>query len=250
MKRFKIIPLTFMLTLLAISLFNINTATAGWLTDPSGDTTLAKCDITRLDVSKEEMKITFLGNPSLDENNTVRLDYNVWVETSQLDETADLTWSTDSYEYVCHLTCRWSSGWINESYIQAFRYYQTSDGSAHVEGNYYWNPITDTWVGTNPEVDCAVISGNTISWDVTGAIFREQPLGTGYAVQGIANSNYGLMLNDTGPNTVLVDEFDNMCELPTDTNTPTLPFPATGLIASFVFLASVAIVTTIFRKKR
>ena len=240
-----------MLTLLAISLFNINPAVAGWLTDPSGDTSLAKCDITRLDVSKEEMKITFLSNPFLDENNTVRLDYNVWVETSQLDNTADLTYSTDNYEYLCHLDCRWISDvWTNTSYIQAFRFYQTSDGSAHVDGSFYWNPNTDNWEGTNPNVDCAEISGNIISWDVTGAIYRYQALGTGYAVQGIANSNYGLVRNDTGPNNILVDEFDNMCELPSTTGTPTFPFPASGLIASFAFLTSVAIITTIIRKKR
>jgi hypothetical protein len=257
MKRFKIIPLALMLTLLAIPIFSTKPAAAGWLTDPLGDTLLAKCDITRLDVSKEEMKITLASAPYLDENNTVRLDYNVWVNTDTYDDDstssdeADLTWSSDFYEYLCHLTCRWSGGtWINESRIEAYRFYQTADGSATVDGHFYWNPNTENWQASDPVVDCAVISGNTIIWDVTGAIYRYDYLGTGYPIQGIATTGYGLMLNDTGPNLYMVDEFDNMCSQPTGTNTPTLPFSATSFIVSLAFLATITMVSVIIKKKR
>jgi len=239
-----------MLTLLAISSISIDPAIAGWQTDALGDSEIAICDITKLDVSKEEMKITLAQAPFLNSTNTTRLDYNVWVETSQLDDTADLTWDSANYEYVCHLTCRWlSDAWINESYIMAHRYYRTADGSAKVEGTFYWNPVSDTWEASNPSLEVAVIIGNTIVWDVTGAIFRAQPLGTGYVVQGISNANYGFSLKDIGPNNNLVDEFDNMCEPPTSSSgTPSLP--ATGVIISMVFLAVATIGASIIRKRK
>ena len=93
------------------------------------------------------------------------------------------------------------------------------------------------------------VIGNTIVWDVTGAIYREQPIGTGYVVQGVATAAFGLVVRDRALESGWVDEFDNMCVAPT-TGTTTPLFPAAGLIASFAFLASVAIVTTIIKKKR
>ena len=114
-------------------------------------------------------------------------------------------------------------------------------------GTFYWNPLTDSWQGTDPNLDVAVISGNTISWDVSGAIFREDVLGSGYAVQGISKADRGLVNKDIGPNNHLVDEFDNMCTAPTSTN-PTNIFPSLGMLFSFVFLG--LIISSIYLIKR
>ena len=232
-----------LLFLFIFSSVNISFTLAGWDTDPLGDSDLAMCDITRLDVDPDFMKITvaetIVMNESLSGLFGIGLDYNVWIETSQYDNTADLTFSTDTYEYVAHLSCKWiSDAWVNESYLLATRYYLTSDGSSKTEGTFYWNIGTNSWQATIPDQDIAIISGTTITWDTEGALFREQPLGTGYVVQGIASASYLMALKDVGPNNHLVDEFDNMCVPPsTSSTTPTNPLPSIGFLFSIVFLA-------------
>lgn len=243
MRRSKIIFTGLLFFLFIFSSVNISFTLAGWDTDPLGDSDFAMCDITRLDVDPDYMKITvaetIVMNDALSGAFGIGLDYNVWIETSQYDDTADLTWSTDFYEYIAHLSCKWiSDAWVNESYLQATRYYRESDGGTKTEGTFYWNIQTSAWQVTNPDQDIATIEGNTITWDTDGAIFRAQPLGTGYVVQGIANANYLLALKDVGPNNHLVDEFDNMCgPPPTSSTTPTNPLPSIGFLFSVVFLA-------------
>ena len=62
MKRFKIIPLTFLLTLFAFSLLNINLTLAGWQTDTTGDADgIGSCDIT-----KTEVEVTYYSHPTDD----------------------------------------------------------------------------------------------------------------------------------------------------------------------------------------
>ncbi|NHJ06097.1 MAG: hypothetical protein EAX90_14820 [Candidatus Heimdallarchaeota archaeon] len=234
---------------------------AGYQTDPTGDADgINACDITRVDVEvtynahpvDDEiiLKITLAEAPLMDENHTVRYDYNFLVDTSLSNEPDTTTWSSDVFEYRAHLDCRWvSDEWLNTSYLTAHRYYLTYDGSAKVEGTFYWNPNTDAWQDTIPDIEVGEVIGNTVVWDVTSAIFREQAIGTGYVVQGVANAAYGLIVKDFGPNSGWCDEFDNMCVAPTS-NTSTSSLPNIGLIFSIVFLGFiVASINIIHRKK-
>ena len=239
-----------------ISYVNISFTIAGWDTDPTGDSDLAMCDIIRLDVDPDYMKITVADTIVMNDTMSgllgIGLDYNVWIETSQYDDTADLTWDTANYEYIAHLSCKWiSDAWVNTSYLQATRYYRESDGGAKTEGTFYWNKATSSWQETDPEQDIATIAGTVITWNTAGAIYRDQPLGTGYVVQGIANANHLLTLKDIGPNNHLVDEFDNMCVPPsTSTTTPTNPLPSPGFILSIIFLTFGVSGIMLIRKRR
>ena len=256
MRRKTILSTVILLFMFSIAYVNVSFTIAGWDTDPTGDSDLAMCDITRLDVDPDYMKITVAGtivmNSSLSGVLGIGLDYNVWIETSQYDDTADLTWGTDTYEYVAHLSCKWiSDAWVNTSYLMATRYYRTSDGGTKTEGTFYWNANTDSWVASDPEVNLVTITSNTITWDTSGAIYRDQPLGTGYVVQGIATAAYLLTVKDIGPNNHLVDEFDNMCVQPSsNTSSLTNPLPNAGFILSMIFLAIGISGITQIRKRR
>ena len=256
MKPKRFITSLFLVTAVVLALSNIGFIMAGYQTDPTGDADgINACDITRVDVlvsyhspptdDDVTLKITLLEAPLMDENHTVRYDYNFRVDTSLSSEPDTTTWSNDVFEYVAHLDCRWvSDTWLNTSYLLATRYYYTGDGQGKTMGTFYWNPNTDTWVGTDPGLEVGQVIGNTVQWDVTHAIFREQPVGTGYVIQGVAGAWYGLALKDIGPNSGWCDEFDNMCVPPTSgTGTPSLPgfgflisFIAMGLIAGCVFI--------------
>ncbi len=264
MKHFKIIPLTFLLTLLAISLTNTSVVLSGYETDPAGDAGgVIGCDITQVNVdvdynSPEDdeiiLKITLVAKLELNTSITFNwFDYNFYVDTS-LSTNPDTSLLTDDiYEYRAHLGRKHNNNtgvWTNTSSLHCTRYYYTGDGQGKTLGTFYWNPNTENWVGSDPELEVGELIDNTIVWDVTGAIYREHPIGNGDVVQGVATTAYGLSVKDRALESGWVDEFDNMCVAPTDTNTPSLPFPAPGLIASFAFLASVAIVTTILKKKR
>jgi hypothetical protein len=228
-----------MVTLFFLTIPSSNITFAGWKTDTIGDATKTYFDITNVTISKTVLQITLAEEPYYNDSgvNNWRF-YNIWIDTSMHDTDPDTeTWSSDVFEYVAHFDCRWNgSHWLNNSYINAFRYYLTSDGSAKVEGSFYWNG--NNWVGSDPDIDVAVISGNNIIFDVDGAIHREQPLGTGYVVQGVANTS-NFTISDIAPNNGWVDEFDNMCEPPdgTDTPSPTLPtsFPSTALLFCLIF---------------
>lgn len=144
------------------------------------------------------------------------------------------------YEYVAHFDCRWNgSHWLNTSYLYSFRYYLTSDGSDKVLGNFWWDG--SSWVGSAPDTDIAVIEGKYITFDIDGAIHREQPLGTGYVIQGVANTS-NLTTVDIAPNSGWVDEFDNMCEPPNgnDTETNGTPFSYSAFLISLILLGIIS----------
>ena len=264
MKRFKIIPLTFLLTLLAISLTNTSVVLSGYETDPTGDADgIIGCDITQVNVdvdynSPEDdeiiLKITLAAALELNTSLTFNwFDYNFYVDTSLSTNSNTSLLTDDIYEYRAHLGRKHSNNsgvWTNTTSLICSRYYYTGDGQGKTMGTFYWNPNTENWEGSDPEIDFGEVIGNTIVWDVTGAIYREQPIGGGYLVQGVGTTAYGLVVRDRALESGWVDEFDNMCVYPSSTGTPTFPFPAPGLIASFAFLASVAIITTIIKKKR
>ncbi|MHA1462076.1 MAG: hypothetical protein ACTSQ0_03300, partial [Candidatus Heimdallarchaeota archaeon] len=114
-----------------------------------------------------------------------------------------------------------------------------------------WNPNTDTWQSSDPELEVGEVVGNTIIWDVTGAIYREQPIGTGYVIQGVASASFGLVVKDRATESGWVDEFDNMCVPPsTSSTTPTNPFPSIGIIGTLTALLFVISIVGLYRKKK
>ena len=255
MKKQSIIIFIFITTLFFVAASNTEITYAGWETDPAGDASSSYLDITNMTISKSELEITLAENPYYNDSssNTWRF-YNIWIDTSMEDTNPDTeTWSTDVYEYVAHFDCRWvTDHWVNNSYINAFRYYRTSDGSDKVEGAFYWDG--DSWEDSDPDIDVAVVSGNKISFDIDGAIHRRSPLGTGDVVQGVANTaNISLTVVDIAPNSGWVDEFDNMCVEPgngdEDLDPTVTPFSSTGVILSLIFLGIIGS-STILSKRR
>ncbi|NHJ49174.1 MAG: hypothetical protein FK733_15405 [Asgard group archaeon] len=267
MKSSKLFPLIFILIISSLSIANFTFTIAGWETDPTGDADgINACDITRIDVevtyhshpTDDEvlLKTTLLEAPLMDENHTVRYDYNFYVDTSLSDnpDTTDL-WGLDGsdiYEYIAHLDCRWvSESWLNTSYLMCTRYYYTGDGAGKTMGTFWWNPNSDTWEATNPGLEVGVVIGNQIVWDVTHAIHREQPIGTGYVIQGAANAGYGFSVKDYAKASGWVDEFDNCCPTPSSgTNTPSFSLPGFGFVSSIVFLGLLVSSISIIRKRR
>ena len=239
MQRRIIVFYLFTTMLFSVALFNVDFSYAGWEVDPVGDASKTYLDITNVTISKNFLSIELNENPYFNDSDVNWRFYNIWIDTSMEDDTPDTeTWSTDVYEYVAHFDCRWNGDqWINNSYINAFRYYLTSDGSEEVTGAFYWDG--NNWVGTDPNIDVAVVSDNTVSFDTEGALYREDPLGTGYVIQGIANTS-NLTVVDIAPNNAWLDEFDNMCEEPDDPEDPNpndeIPFSIFGILSGTVFL--------------
>ncbi|MHA1198643.1 MAG: hypothetical protein ACTSQF_04750 [Candidatus Heimdallarchaeaceae archaeon] len=166
------------------------------------------------------------------------------------DTTPDTTtWSTDVFEYLAHFDCRWNGSlWLNNSYIQAFRFYLTEDGGTKNNGNFYWDG--NSWEGSDPDLNLAVISGNNITFNIDGAIYREVQIGTGYVVQCVANAGSFGSIEDIAPNSGWVDEFDNMCEVPDpDPSNTELPFSTVGLMIGIAVLGSVG-TSFKFRKRK
>ncbi|RLI71986.1 MAG: hypothetical protein DRP02_03165 [Candidatus Gerdarchaeota archaeon] len=249
MKPQKILLLIVCTIVLGIIVTNLHFALAGWRTDPTGDVTNAYADITKVTVSKNTLQIELAASPYYnDSNQNLWRAYNIYIDTSNEDDSPDTSsWSQDVYEYIAHFDCRYSSGqWLNNSYLWAFHYYLTQDGGSRITGSYFWDG--DSWETSDPNIDLAVISGNTITFNIEGAIFREQPLGTGYVIQGVANSALNLVIEDIGPDYGWVDEFDNMCVSP-PSNTSS-PLPAPSLLLSVIFLSVVVSTAIIFKKKR
>ena len=247
MKKRIIIVSLFTFSLFLLILPNINPIYAGWKNDDVGDASKPYLDITKLTIYKTSLQITLNENPYFNDSgaNTWRF-YNIWIDTSMHDTNPDTTtWSTDVYEYIAHFDCRWNGNqWINNSYINAVRYYLTSDGSAKVEGSFYWNG--NNWLETDPNIDVAVISGNNIIFDVDGAIYREHPLGTGYVIQGVANTATP-SIDDIAPNYGWVDEFDNECVSPTGTETP---ISTIGFLSGLIVLGFASYKFRIYRKRK
>lgn len=256
MKKRSIIIFVFIATLFFVASSNTEITYAGWKTDTIGDASSTYLDITNMTISKSTLQITLAENPYFNDSssNTWRF-YNIWIDTSMEDTNPDTeTWSTDVYEYVAHFDCRWvTDHWVNNSYINAFRYYRTSDGSEKVEGNFYWNG--NSWVGSDPDIDVALVSGNQISFDIDGAIHRRSPLGTGDVVQGVANTaNISFTVVDIAPNSGWVDEFDNMCVEPDngdeDPEPTATPFSSIGSIMSLIFLGIIASGAVLSRRRK
>ena len=254
MRKHSIIIFMFILTLFLVNLPNTNVTYAGWETDPVGDASSTYLDITNMTISKSTLKLSLADNPYYNDSssNTWRF-YNIWIDTSMEDTNPDTeTWNDTVYEYVAHFDCRWvTDHWVNNSYINAFRYYRTSDGSDKVEGNFYWDG--NNWVGSDPNLDVAVVSGNEISFDVDGAIHRRSPLGTGDVIQGVANTaNISFAIVDIAPNNGWVDEFDNMCVEPgnSDEDPTETPFSSIGSIMSLIFLGIIGSSAVLSRRRK
>ncbi|MHA1125204.1 MAG: hypothetical protein ACTSO7_04345 [Candidatus Heimdallarchaeota archaeon] len=263
MKPFKLLSTIVIFTLLAISLNSTSLVLGGWETDPAGDADgYDSCDILQVNVDVDYndpeddeiiLKITLADNITKNDSLTFNwYDFNFYVDTSL--STCNMTEilgmdGGDVYEYRAHLSLYCTSGnWVNSSYLYATRYYYTGDGQGKTMGDFYWNPNTESWQGTDPGLDVAEVIDNTIVWDVTGAIYREQPIGTGYVVQGAVSTSFGWVVRDTSHASDWIDEFDNCCEIPTGSSTPL--FPAPGIIASFAFLAAASLITIVYKKKR
>jgi len=254
MKKQSIIIFMFIATLFFVTSSTTDVTYAGWGSDPAGDASNAYLDITNMTISKSVLEITLAENPYYNDSgaNSWRF-YNIWIDTSMEDTDPDTeTWSTDVYEYVAHFDCRWASDhWINNSYINAFRYYRTSDGSEKIDGAFYWDG--NNWVGSDPNIDVAVISGNDISFDIDGAIHRRSPLGTGDVIQGVANTS-NLTIVDIAPNSGWVDEFDNMCVEPDNGEEEPEPtethFSSIGSILSLIFLGIIGSSAIISRRRK
>ncbi|MCK5159352.1 MAG: hypothetical protein KAJ76_09265 [Candidatus Heimdallarchaeota archaeon] len=239
---------------------------AGYETDPTGDADgIGACDITRVDVLVSyhshpvdddiTLKITLAEEITINESLTFNwFDYNFFVDTSLTTNTNTSELTTDDYEYRAHLGRKCSSGvWTNTSSLTCTRYYYTGDGLGKTMGAFYWNPNTENWVGSDPGLEVGEVIGNTIVWDVTGAIFREHPIGTGYLVQGVANAAFGLNVKDRATESGWVDEFDNLCEYPYSTSpsgTPSLPFPGFGFLISLSAIGFIATSVYIIRGRR
>ena len=260
--------MAFLLTLFAFSLLNINLTLGGWETDPTGDAGgISACDITQVNVD-----VTYHSHPT-DDDITLKItlaaeitinlsavyswyDYSFYVDTSLSDnpDTTALAGDDSIYEYRALLGRKYNNNtkvWSNTSSLYCTRYYYTGDGSGKTMGSFYWNPNTDTWQASDPLIDFGQVIGNTIVWDVTGAIYREQPIGTGYVVQGVATASYGLVVKDEALESGWVDEFDNCCPTPNTSTTPTTPsLPSIGFLFSIVFIGLVASSIAIIRKRK
>ncbi|MHA1156729.1 MAG: hypothetical protein ACTSQK_11535 [Candidatus Heimdallarchaeota archaeon] len=267
MRRSKIILTGLILVLFIFSSVNISFTLAGYQTDPAGDADgIGACDITRIDVevtyhsppTDDEvlLKITLAEEITLNESLTFNwFDYNFFVDTSLTTNTNSSELTSDDYEYRAHLGRKHNNNtgvWTNTSSLFCTRYYYSDgDGSGKTMGTFYWNPNTDTWQSSDPELEVGEVVGNTIIWDVTGAIYREQPIGTGYVIQGVASASFGLVVKDRATESGWVDEFDNMCVPPsTSSTTPTNPFPSIGIIGTLTALLFVISIVGLYRKKK
>ena len=269
MKSIKLISSLFLISLFILSLSNLGYVAAGYEEDPTGDADgYGACDITRVDVLVSyhshpvdddiTLKITLAEEITINASLTFNwYDYNFFVDTSLStnSDSSELEFlnGSDIYEYRAHLGRKWTSGvWTNTSSLTCSRYYFTGDGQGKTMGAFYWNPNTQSWVGSDPGLEVGEVIGNTIVWDVTGAIYREHPIGTGYLVQGVANAAFGVNVKDRATESGWVDEFDNLCEYPYSTTTtpPSLPFPGFGFLFSFIAIGLVALSTIIIRKKK
>ena len=220
MKKVKILSGILIQIMVLFFMLSLSEIDGGYLSDTYGDadSDIVYCDITRINVTQDVYSIQVAENPVINSTQTVRLDYNMWIDTSGEDEYPDTTtWSTDVYEYVAHMTCRSvSDEWINESYLMATRYYLTENAGTKTNGTFYWNKNTSSWQETNPNQEIAIIDGNIVRWNVSGAIFREQLLGTGtdIGIQAVANAAYALVVRDHAPDLGWCDEFINISSLP------------------------------------
>jgi hypothetical protein len=266
MKSTKFFPLIFILIISSLSLVSLSFTTGGYDFDPTGDADgIGACDITRIDVEVDYhshpvddeifLKITLAEEITLNRSQSFNwFDYNFYVDTSLSTNSNTSELTTEIYEYRAHIGRKFNNStevWTNTTTLTCTRYYYTGDGQGKTMGSYYWNPNTQAWVGSDPGIDFGEVVGNTVIWDVTGAIYREQPVGTGYLVQGVATTAYNLNVKDRCLESGWVHEFLNCCPIPSSgTNTPTLPFPSIGFLISMIFLGIAVTSVTMIRKRR
>lgn len=264
MRRFKIIFTGLLLSMFIFSFINTDFTLAGYQTDPTGDAGgIGACDITRVDVdvtyhsppTDDEviLKITLAEEITLNESATFDwFDYNFYVDTSLTTNTNTAELTSDDYEYRAYLGRKYTNStgvWSNTSSLSCTRYYYSDgDGQGKTTGAFYWNPNTNSWQSSDPELDVGEVVGNTIIWDVTGAIYREQPIGTGYVIQGVATAAYNLNVRDRATESGWVDEFDNMCGPGPTTSTNSTP--SIAFIGTFTSLLFVLSIVGLYRKKK
>ncbi|MEA2070531.1 MAG: hypothetical protein U9O98_04500 [Asgard group archaeon] len=254
MKKTKLILLSLTsFLLIATSFINIQTSLAGYRNDTVGDAPDPMADITKLEVTEDLLKLTLNGAFNLTNTTYVSLTYNIYVDTSGGEYDPDTTnWDPDHelYEYIAHFDYTKSGGnWFNHSYLWAPNYYIDEGGTKH-EGSWWWDKTLNQWVESDPGQQIASIGTKTISFDISDAIQREEPLGSGVVIRAVANSGLNLYVEDIAPNNgsrLWVDEFDNMCN-PPGTGTTT-PLPAINSFIGFTFLTlSVAVIISLRKK--
>jgi len=180
---------------------------AGYGTDPNGDSEVSDVDIIRLDVGITQLKITLAKTPSLNHTEHSWYTYNVFVDTSG---SATPSTSDEVWEYCAHFKWYYTNGsWFNESYFCTSRYW-INDNYQKQTGAWWWNIQTKTWVASDPNQDVAVVSANTISFDITDAIQYEGPAGTDAFkwIKAFGNGGVDLVVKDTAPNSGWIGQND------------------------------------------
>jgi hypothetical protein len=110
----------------------------------------------------------------------------------------------------------------------------------------YWNKVTETWVASDPDQITADLSGNTISFDITTALYRIH-FPEFHFFQAFATAGKALQTNDTAPNTGWVDE--NSGAPPYSPN-PSATLPSISILLCILFISFVATSVSIIRKKK
>lgn len=244
MKLPKYVSSTFFFFLLLFSLISFKFTIAGYKTDTVGDTDLADIDITRLDVEGDLLKITLATTPEIDENEHLFYTYNIFVDC---DGSETPEYDTSVYEYVAHFKWYYTGGmWRNDSYLMATRYWVDSDHQKHEDGVRWWDKELEQWLAVQPDQMTAEVSGNTISFDITTALYRIHYPHL-YFFQAWATAGVDLYTNDTAPNSGWVDENSGMPPYSPNTNT-SATLNSTGTLFGIVFIFIVA--SSIFERKK
>jgi len=244
MKPFKYLTTSFLFFILLISLTSIGFTMGGYKTDPTGDAGLLDVDIVRLDVEGNLLKITLAKTPELNESLYTWYTYNIFVDC---DGSATPSLSDTVWEYVGHFKWRWiTDHWTNDSYLMASRYWVDSDHQKHEDGTRYWDKVLEQWVVADPDQQTADVSGNTISFDITKALYRIHYPQL-YFFQAFATSGKNLQVNDTAPNTTWVDENSGAPPYSPD---PSASLPGIGILLSLAFITFTAFSVKLKRKKK
>jgi hypothetical protein len=244
MKPSKYITTSFLFLIILISLTSIGFTLGGYKTDPTGDAGVLDVDIVRLDVEGNLLKITLAKTPEINESEHTWYTYNIFVDC---DGSTTPALNPDVYEYVGHFKWYYSGGqWYNDSYLMCTRFWVDSDHDIHEDGQRFWNKVTETWQVSDPDQQTADVSGNTISFDITTALYRIH-FPQFYFFQAFATSGKDLQVNDTAPNTGWVDE--NSGAPPYSPN-PSATLPSISILLSLTLISVVTISVKFIRKKK